>query len=246
MEKNTHKKFILVLVGVFLVSTLLLLVIGEAPKSILVIILSGLAFAPLEIYGTVFFLESFLKRREEKEKEFREDSEYFSIASEEQQQLIWLIKNNLGNAFNKNSQKQTEENFRYVCSNKNNVIDNKLIKDRADETHLFEEFETVGTAIKEEILDFYSVYLKFIPLDIFKELHGIYKIIEVSLLFSDNPYLFQEKDTIVQKYHNNQFTEEDYRRMIDLSVKQLVEIETHIQNMERMTAEHYNRELIVK
>ncbi|WP_314062122.1 hypothetical protein [uncultured Vagococcus sp.] len=243
MEKKTHMKFILILISIFLLSTLLLMLIGEPPKSILVIILSGMAFAPLEIYATVFFLESFLKRREEKENEFREDAEYFSIAEEEQKQLIWLIKHNLGDVFNKNSQKKTGENFSYVCANENHVIDHKLINESTVEKHLFEEFETVGVVIKKEILDFYSVYLKFIPLDIFKELHGIYQIIEISLLFSDNPYLFQEKETIVLKYRNNQFTQEDYQRLIELSIKQLKEINHHISNIEKMTIEHYNRTL---
>lgn len=239
MEKNTHRKFIFILISVFLISTALLMVIGEPPKSILVIILSGMAFAPLEIYATVFFLESFLKRREAKENEFREDAEYFSIAEEEQKQLIWLIKNNLGTVFNKDSHKKTEENFDYVCANKHHVIDNRLYKGTTDT--LFEEFESVGAVIKEEILDFYSVYLKFIPLDIFKELHGIYKIIEISILFSDNPYLFQEKEQIVSKYHNNQFTQDDYQRLIDLSSKQLLEINRHIEHIEKMTMEHYNQ-----
>ncbi|MFD2388463.1 hypothetical protein [Enterococcus rivorum] len=95
--------------------------------------------------------------------------------------------------------------------------------------------------MRSEITDFYAIYLKFIPLDIFKELHGIYKAIEISLLFSDNPYVLQTKQGLIQKQKEHTLSTEEYERLAEISQLLLKDIHSHMQNISAMTLDHYRK-----
>ncbi|MFD1900786.1 hypothetical protein GQR36_13705 [Enterococcus termitis] len=64
----------------------------------------------------------------------------------------------------------------------------------------------IGNYMRAEITDFYAIYLKFIPLDIFKELHSIYKSVEISILFSDTAYLLQTKQDLIETRYIERYT----------------------------------------
>ncbi|MBO0472437.1 hypothetical protein IGL98_002077 [Enterococcus sp. DIV0840] len=199
MKKDKyHIVLIASLVLLFIVSNFLLFILGETSQNITVNLLYGLAFVPVEVYATVFLLERFLNRRDRIREELREDSDYFSIAKEAQEQLIWSIKQGLLENF-MGTTSDVEANFELLYQERKKILTVELWQKNLLKEHLlisskkymidedqFEEKDVtalelsteVGEYITKEITEFYSIYLKFIPLDIFKELHGIYKVIE--------------------------------------------------------------------
>lgn len=234
--------------------------LGESSKDIVLNLFSGMAFAPVEVYATVFFLENFLRKREEEMEEIREDTDYFSIAKEDQLQLIWTIKYCLLENFFTAPYSDVDEAFQTLYKNRKTILSPSFWEETLLNEHLrppikkyqlqqvgadpvylsvLELSTEIGDYMRSEITDFYAIYLKFIPLDIFKELHGIYKAIEISLLFSDNPYVFQTKQELIQKQKEKSLSIEEYERLAEISQSLLKDIHSHMQNIAAMTLEHY-------
>ena len=101
----------------------------------------------------------------------------------------------------------------------------------------------IGKYITEEILDFYSIYLKFIPLDIFKELHGIYQILEISILFSDNPYIMKQRYELAIKQNKRFLTDEECLELSEISKNIIEQTYINIKSIEAITDEHYKQML---
>ncbi|WP_139843800.1 hypothetical protein [Candidatus Enterococcus clewellii] len=263
MKKDRQQLFFIFLLFVlFALTNLLLLFLGESPRGILLNLIAGLAFTPVEIYATVFFLENFLRKREEKIEELREDTDYFSIAKEDQLQLIWTIKYCLLENFSTKNYEDVDSAFYNLYMDRENALSAEFWKNALLEEHLtpsvkkynlnligkdtsyhsaLELSTEIGDYIRTEITDFYAIYLKFIPLDIFKELHGIYKSIEVSVLFSDNAYLLQHKQELIEKQKKKELQPEEYEKLAQLSQNLLVDIYQHMQNISAMTLEHHTK-----
>ncbi|MBL1230163.1 hypothetical protein IW492_13070 [Enterococcus sp. BWB1-3] len=254
--------FILLLFVLFALTNLLLLFFGESPRGILLNLISGLAFTPVEVYATVFFLEGFLRKREEKIEELREDTDYFSIAKEEQVQLIWTIKYCLLENFSTNTYEDVDAAFYNLYAHRKTALSAQFWESTLLAEHLTPSMKSynlellgknlshlsalelsteIGNYMRKEITDFYAIYLKFIPLDIFKELHGIYKSVEVSILFSDNAYLLQTKQELIEKQKMKELTSEEYEKLAQISQTLLADIYRHMQNISAMTMEHYTK-----
>lgn len=254
--------FVFLLFILFALTNFLLLFLGESPRGILLNLISGLAFTPVEVYATVFFLEGFLRKREEKIEELREDTDYFSIAKEDQVQLIWTIKYCLLKNFSTKAYEDVDTAFYNLYVHRETALsaqfwENTLLDDHLtaslqeynlaltgkDASHLsaLELSTEIGSYMRTEITDFYAIYLKFIPLDIFKELHGIYKSIEVSILFSDNAYLLQTKQELIERQKKKELTSEEYEKLAQISQTLLADIYQHMQNISAMTLEHYTK-----
>lgn len=236
--------------------------LGESSREIVLNLFSGMAFAPVEVYATVFFLENFLRKREEEMEEIREDTDYFSIAKEDQLQLIWTIKYCLLENFYTTPYSDVDEAFQTLYEDRETILspsfwENTLLNEHlrppikkyqlqtfGEETPYLSVLELsteIGNYMRSEITDFYAIYLKFIPLDIFKELHGIYKAIEISLLFSDNPYVLQTKQGLIQKQKEHTLSTEEYERLAEISQLLLKDIHSHMQNISAMTLDHYRK-----
>lgn len=260
MKKDKYHIILIVsLIFLFTVSNILLLSLGESSRNIAINLLSGIAFVPIEIYATVFLLERFLSRRDRLREELREDSDYFSIGEEAQEQLIWSIKHGLlenfvgsvedvDKAFEELYQKRTEvltpEFWRkgllkeHLLLSSNKYMINKDRMESNDLTAL--ELSTeIGEYITGEITEFYAIYLKFIPLDIFKELHGIYKALELSIIFSDNPYVFQTKQQLIQKQKEKILDANDCSELARISQQLIATIHQHLRQIEQMTHDYF-------
>ncbi|MCA5012079.1 MULTISPECIES: hypothetical protein [unclassified Enterococcus] len=254
--------FIFLLFALFALTNCLLLILGESPRGILLNLISGLAFTPVEVYATVFFLENFLRKREARIEELREDTDYFSIAKEDQLQLIWTIKYCLLENFSTEAHEDVDAAFYNLYTQRAHALSAEFWETTLLAEHLapstqkynpvfrgkdtaqlsaLELSTEIGNYMRSEITDFYAIYLKFIPLDIFKELHGIYKSIEISLLFSDNAYLLQTKQDLIEKQKKNMLTSEEYEKLAQLSQALLADIYQHMQNISAMTLEHQTK-----
>ncbi|WP_317914224.1 hypothetical protein [Carnobacterium maltaromaticum] len=262
MKKDKyHLIFIVFFFFLFFISNTLLLNLGETPRSVLINLLSGMAFAPIDVYATVFFLDRFLKKHEEQLEEFREDSDYFSIAEEDQEQLIWKIKNGLLQNFTKLMYTDVNQKFEEIYQERENLLTADFWEKALLTNHLLDsdkeymlkknnisnqtlsslEFSTeIGEYITAEITEFYAIYLKFIPLDIFKELHGIYKLLEVSIIFSDNPYIFETKQKLIEKQKNHLLSKEEYQELADISQRLFEGIYLHLEKISVMTKQHFD------
>lgn len=262
MKKDKyHFVFIIFLFLLFFISNFFLLNLGETPRSLLINLLSGMAFAPIDVYATVFFLDRFLKKHEEQIEEFRVDSDYYSIAEEDQEQLIWTIKNGLLENFSTLVYTDINQEFEEIYQQRYAILTAEFWEKALLSDHLLKsnkeymlkqalptnktlttlEFSTeIGEYITAEITDFYAIYLKFIPLDIFKELHGIYKMLEMSIIFSNNPYIFETKKKLVEKQKNNLLSKKEYEELADISIRLFEGIYLHLEKISLMTKQHFD------
>lgn len=255
-KEENSRKLLFFLVLLFISSIFLLLFLGESRKTLVVGILYALLILPIEIYATVFFLNNLLKKREEVLEEARQDSYYFSIADQSQKQLIFILKKGLVESFLVNQlEEDIDRAFEYLYTNratlltadfwKNALVNQyKPFKDPLEKNKKVVPLVAtteIGQYITEEILDFYSIYLKFIPLDIFKELHGIYQILEVSILFSDNPYIMKQRYALVKKEKKKDLYDAECLELAEISKTIVEQVYLKIQTIEAITNEHYQK-----
>lgn len=85
--------------------------------------------------------------------------------------------------------------------------------------------------------------MKFIPLDIFKELHGIYQILEISILFSDNPYIMKQRYELAIKQNKRFLTDEECLELSEISKNIIEQTYINIKSIEAITDEHYKQML---
>ncbi|MGM0216944.1 hypothetical protein [Enterococcus sp. AZ126] len=260
MKKDKYHVILMVsLVLLFVVSNFFLFILGETSRNVTINLLYGLSFVPVEVYATVFLLERFLSRRDRLREELREDSDYFSIAKEAQEQLIWSIKQGLLENF-MGTTSNVESNFELLYQKRKQILTVDLWQKNLLKEHLLisskkyminedqlEEKELtalelsteVGEYITNEITEFYSIYLKFILLDIFKELHGIYKALELSMIFSDNPYVFKTKHQLINQQKAGELKLKDCEELSRISQHLIESIYQHLNEIDSMTEKHF-------
>lgn len=254
MRKVREDRILLLfLIVVFIISIFLLILLGESETGILLAILHALLFLPIEVYATVFFLGNLLDKREDRLEEARQDSYYFSIANQSQEQLLLTIKKGLIENFLVERSNRIEEDFERLYQEREQLLTNAFWQDclisQYDlvDDHIIPNEKVfpltlstkIGKYITRDITDFYAIYLKFIPLDIFQSLHGIYQILEISLLFSDNPYLMEQRYSLITKYEKHQLVDRDFIELARISQQIVAEVYEKIQTIETITNEHY-------
>lgn len=256
-----YKLMIIALPLLSILGIYLLILTGKNCTYVKNVFLDNLFWAPIEILATTFIIGAIIKKSEERIHIQREQAEYFSIAKNRQDTLIRNIKERIietytGSFSTVDLDKQISEikenidkyinNDKLKSGYKKPTIDInnleslfKILSFQQDPNYkmisIFEASGGAGGSIHEQIKEFYEIYLRFIPSDIFIELDAIYQTIYNDVLFSPN------KNYIVARQFltNRTLKDEELKNMVEEYQKFFIKFIDHIDKIEQITKEHY-------
>ena len=196
----------------------------------------NLIWFPIELAITLIFVERIINRNNKKIKHIREFEEYYSLAEEDLQNIIYSVKVQLISAYtntqvsNKEVDKKIadiSENFdRYINVENLRMGFNTRIVDRQNifesirnpifgRKSYFISLEEYGSVIPRKIEKHLNLFIKFIPVDIFRELNTIVNEIEKNIYFSSNPNLHFSRQMLLQREEEDLMTDEEYQQTVD-------------------------------
>jgi len=224
-------------------------------------IFESMMWFPVEIGVTIFIIDKIIKKNNEKTDKFREFSQYYSIANEDLQSMIKSIKIQLISAVT-NSQVENEEvdsKFDDVCINlKNYVSIEKLregfqapVVDKSDffksitnpqyqRKSFFQSLPEASLIILPRIEKHLSLFLRYIPVDLFKNLYSVQKILDSHIFFTGNQNLSYARTALLQREAFGQMIDSDYQQVIDLLVSFYEDIYQIVNTIETLIKENTN------
>ncbi|EEO0668528.1 hypothetical protein G6J80_002036 [Listeria monocytogenes] len=202
-------------------------------------IFENLIWLPFEIGLVVFVLDRLMKKNNELLERKREFNDYYEVAEDRviellkqfKVQTIMLYKNkqlgqdestindefeNIHENLNEYINKKTiEEGYKMPVFDKTNPLSTNHVLKISHITLAGEK----GEIIIREIRDHYSLFIKYMPKNVFSKMDDILKLLETSILFSQNQYLKIGRDVIVSKFERTELIEHELESLTHLFKK---------------------------
>ncbi|EAD3709511.1 hypothetical protein EHS73_02620, partial [Listeria monocytogenes] len=188
-----------------------------------------------EIGLVVFVFDRLMKKNNEFLERKREFNDYYELAEDRVVELIKQLKiqmimvykdkhlgkdeslikneiedihNNLNEYINKNT---ISEGYKMPVLDITNPL-NPGVFQRVSHITLAGE---KGEIIIREIRDHYSLFIKYMPKNVFSKMDDILKLLEDNVLFSSNKYLGIGRDIIASKFERNELSEKECENYAD-------------------------------
>lgn len=200
-------------------------------------IFENMIWFPVEAGVTIFIVDRIIHKNNEKLESIREFNQYYDLANEDLEEMITSIKIQLISAITNTQPEKGKVNdtFDDICKNIDNYVSIQKLKDGftapiIDPTNFIESLQNIryqrisfyqsmpqaSNIILSRIDDHFSIFLKYIPVELFNILHSIQRFLETSIYFSRNENLKFGRDMLLQRESAMTMKDSEYQQTVDI------------------------------
>lgn len=194
---------------------------------------------PIDLAVTIFVVDKIINRNNEKVGAIREFSEYYSVAGDSLGSLIYTIKYQMisGVTNEQNPNESIDEKFTDVCLNltsyvsvdklreghmapiinPNNVLES-LFNVQYSRKSFYVSLPESSYKILDKLDAHFNLFLKYIPIDLFKDINQLKDLFESHPHFSRDSNLAFGRNMLIQRENQNLMKDNEYQDTINLLV----------------------------
>lgn len=214
---------------------------------------------PIDLAVMIFVVDKIVNRNNEKIGAIREFSEYYSVAGDSLESLVHTIKYQMisGVTNGQTEDENIDEKFTDVCLNLTNYVsvdklreghnapiinpDNvleSLLNMQYSRKSFYISLPESSYRILDEIDAHFNLFLKYIPIDLFKEINQLKDKFEHHPHFSRNGNLAFGRTLLLQREEQNLMKDSEYQETVDLLVDFYGETIEMVESIEKKIKEN--------
>lgn len=210
---------------------------------------------PVEAGVTIFIVDKIIKKNNDEIENIREFNQYYSLAGEDLEEMIAIFKVQLISGVT-NTQFNNEEidsKFRDIFTNLDNYVSvekmregfnapildlsdpmKSLFNPRFQRKSFFQSLPEAGEIIQTRLYSHFSVFLKYIPVDLFRELNSIRQSLENHIYFSENDNLKIGRNMLLERENSKLMSDDEYQQAVNLVKEFYQDIFEKISSIEKI------------
>lgn len=200
-------------------------------------IFENMIWFPVEAGVTIFIVDRIIQKNNEKLESIREFNQYYALASEDLEEMITSFKIQLISAVTNNQyeNEKVDNMFEDICTNIEKYVSVQKLKEgfnapvfdpsnflesisniRYQRISFYQSMPRSSEIILSNIDNHFSLFLKYIPVELFNILHSIQRFLETSVYFSRNENLKLGREMILQRENNMMMQDNEYQQTVDI------------------------------
>lgn len=200
-------------------------------------IFENMIWFPVEAGVTIFIVDRIIQKNNDKLESIREFNQYYALANEDLEEMITSFKIQLISAVTNSQYESTKVDnmFEDICTNIDKYVSVQKLKEgfnapvfdpsnflesisniRYQRISFYQTMSKSSEIILSNIDNHFSLFLKYIPVELFNILHSIQRFLETSVYFSRNENLKLGREMLLQRENTMMMQDKDYQQTVDI------------------------------